>query len=296
MSRASARGRAPLARERPVGGRAQPRRAEPRPGRGPYYVEALGRGLGLLDCFVAGPAQLTLAELSERVGLTKGTTFRLLRTLEEAGYVRQDPLTKRYLLSLKMLDLQDASLTALEYPQVALPYLEELNLALGESVNMAVLDGTNVRYVARVASKRIMSVNLHVGSLLPAHATSMGKVLLAALGHDRVRELYAAQPLEPFTHRTIDSIGRLLEELDAVAARGYAVADEELELGLRSAAAPVRVANGRVVAAVNVSTATARISRERLVDELVPALLTTVAALSARLGWRGRVAPEPAGG
>jgi IclR family pca regulon transcriptional regulator len=258
------------------------------PARGPYYVEALGRGLALLDCFVDGPAQLTLADLSERVGLTKGTTFRLLRTLEEAGYVRQDPLTKRYLLSLKMLDLQDASLTALEYPQAAQPYLEELNLALGESVNMAVLDGTSVRYVARVASKRIMSVNLHVGSVLPAHATSMGKVLLGALGPSRVRELYAGRTLEPYTPRTITSLERLVEELALVAERGYAIADEELEPGLRSAAAPVRVASGRVVAAVNVSTATARVTCERLRDELVPPLLRTAEAVSARLGLRGR--------
>jgi IclR family pca regulon transcriptional regulator len=260
-----------------------PAGAEPR---GRYYVEALGRGLALLDCFVRGPAQLTLAELSEWVGLSKGTTFRLLRTLEEAGYLRQDPLTKRYRLSLKMLDFQDASLAALEYPLVAQSYLEELNAALGESVNMAVLEGTQVRYVARVAARRIMSVNLHVGSVLPAHATSMGKVLLAALGPGRVRALYAGHPLERYTARTLASVDDLLAELAAVEARGYALADEELEPGLRSAAAPVRGPNGRVAAAVNVSTATARVSQEQLLAEFVPALLRTTDAISTRLGFR----------
>jgi IclR family pca regulon transcriptional regulator len=258
--------------------------------RGRYYVEALGRGLALLDCFVRGPAQLTLAELSESVGLTKGTTFRLLRTLEEAGYLRQDPITKRYQLSLKLLDFLDPSLAALEYPLIAQPYLEELNQALGESVNMAVLEGTQVRYVARVAAKRIMSVNLHVGSTLPAHATSMGKVLLAALGSERVRALYAARPLDRHTPRTISSVDELLAELGAVDWRGYALADEELEPGLRSAAAPVRGPNGRVVAAVNVSTATARVTREQLLEQFLPALLRTAAAISARLGFRERAA------
>jgi IclR family pca regulon transcriptional regulator len=256
--------------------------------RGRYYVEALGRGLALLDCFVAGPPQLTLAQLSERVGLTKGTTFRLLRTLEEAGYVRQDPVSKRYGLSLKMLDLQDASLSALEYPQLALPYLEELNATLGESVNMAALEGTQVRYVARVAARRIMSVNLHVGSTLPAHATSMGKILLAGLGAARVRELYGEGPLDRYTPTTTTSVDALLKEVAEVERRGYAIADEELESGLRSAAAPVRAASGRVVAAVNVSTATGTVKREQLITELVPALIRTAAAISARLGYRAR--------
>ncbi len=265
---------------------AEPVAGDSRQERGRYYVEALGRGLSLLDCFAAGPAQLTLAELSDRVELNKGTTFRLLRTLEEAGYVRQDPATKRYQLSLRMLDLQGASLAALEYPQAAQPYLEELHQTLGESVSMAVLEGKRIRYVARVASKRIMSVNLQVGTTLPAHATSMGKVLLATLGADRVRQLYAGDALEQLTPRTITDVEVLVEELAAVERQGYAVADEELEWGLRSAAAPVRGSRCQVVAALNVSTATSRVSREQLHANILPALLRTAATISARLGCR----------
>jgi IclR family pca regulon transcriptional regulator len=133
-----------------------------------------------------------------------------------------------------------------------------------------------------------MSVNLHVGSTLPAHATSMGKVLLAALGSERVRALYADRRLERHTPRTIGSVDDLLAELGAVDWRGWALAEEELEPGLRSAAAPVRGPNGRVVAAVNVSTATARVTREELVEQFVPALLRTTAAISLRLGFRER--------
>lgn len=244
-----------------------------------------------------GPSQQTLRELSERVGISKNTTFRLLRTLEEAGYVRQDLVTKRYQLSLKVLDLEDASLRALGYPEEAQPYLEELNDALGESVNLAVLEGDRVRYVARVASKRIMMVNLHVGATLPAHATSLGKVLLASLPLARLREIYSGHPLEAFTAHTITSIDRLLRELATVRDQGYAVNEEELEIGLRSVAAPVHDRLGNVIAAVNVSTAVVRVSRKSLVEEILPQLLHTTAAISARLGYRPAAAaslPAPA--
>lgn len=255
--------------------------------RGRYFVEALGRGLSVLDCFTEGPAQLTLTELSSRLGISKNTTFRLLRTLEEAGYVIQDQVTRHYHLSLKVLDLQAASLAALGYTQEAQPLLKELNAALGESVNLAVLEGTEIRYVARVAAKRIMSVDLRVGSRLPAHATSMGKVLLASLEEQKVRDLYATHPLTAYTPQTITSIDGLLEELALVRRQGFALADQELEVGLRSIAAPVRRGHGDIVAALNVSTATVRTSREQLLGDFLPQLLRTAEAISRRLGFRG---------
>jgi IclR family pca regulon transcriptional regulator len=276
----------PRARSPKPTGRSKAVQAPETPTRGRYYIEALGRGLTLLDCFVDGPAQLTLAELSGRVGLSKGTTFRLLRTLEEAGYVRQEAQTKRYLLSLKMLDLQEASLAALEYPVLAEPYLEELNQVLGESVSMAVLEGTRIRYVARVASKSLISVYLHVGSVLPAHATSMGKVLLAALGEHAVRTLYGGKALQAYTRQTITSLERLRKELAVVTRQGFAITDGELELGLRSVAAPVFSSKGHVVAAINASASTGRVSKEKLLSAFVPPLLRTAAAISTRLGFR----------
>lgn len=261
--------------------------------RGRYYIEALGRGLSLLDCFVDGPAQLALAELSDRVRINRATTFRLLRTLEEAGYIRQEPQTKCYQLSLKMLDLQEASLAALEYPFVAQPYLEELNRLLGESVSMGVLDGTQVRYLARVASQSIMSVNLHVGSTLPAHATSMGKVLLAAMEVEKVQALYAGQPLQAFTPKTITLLKDLVRELAIVRSDGFATTNGELETGLRSASAPIYGRRGQVVAAINVSASTARVTSERLNNDFVPPLLRTAATISMRLGFQGNRPARP---
>src|SRR5919198_4538627 len=146
--------------------------------RGRYYVEALGRGLALLDCFIDQPGPHSLIELSRRVGLGMPTTLRLIRTLEEAGYVRQDPDTKRYRLSWKMLQLQDVTSSILDYADVARPHLEELAAALGESTGMAVLDGPAVPHAIPVSSNRIVSANIPPGALFPPHATAMGKVLL----------------------------------------------------------------------------------------------------------------------
>lgn len=253
---------------------------------GRYYVEALGRGLSILDCFVDGHAHLSLAEISARAGFQKGTTFRLLRTLEEAGYVRQDSVTKQYHLSFKVLDLQRAALEALDLPKHAQPLLEELNQVLHESVSIAVLEGTRIRYIARVPSRRIMSINLQVGSTLPAHATSMGKVLLAHEPPAAIADLYPGAALETFTPRTIGTVAALVAELEAVRTQGFALTDEELEFGLRSAAAPIYDHTGSVVAAINVSAASARIPMRQLRADFLPQLVSTAAMISRRLGYQ----------
>lgn len=255
--------------------------------RGRYFVEALGCGLALLDLFIRSPARLSLGEMSEAVGANRVKTFRLLRTLQESGYITQEAATKKYSLSLKMLDLQEASLVACEVPVIARPFLEELSSIVHESVSMGLLEDKRVRYVVRVASKSLVSINLRVGSLLPAHATAMGKVLLAALSASQVEALYPAnQPLEVFTSRTIRTRLQLQNALNTVARTGYALNDEELEEGLRSAAAPVRNNRGEIVAAINVSTAKAQVSRERLRRAIVPPLMRTSHAISHALGYR----------
>jgi IclR family pca regulon transcriptional regulator len=258
-----------------------------------YHVTALDRGLAILDCFVQGPPDLMLIEIAARVGLTKATAFRLVQTLQDCGYVQQDPITKRYSLSLKVLDLQTAGLMALRFPQVAQPLLEELSLQLHESSSMCILDGPWIRYVARAAAPRIISDSLQVGSRLPANPTSMGKVLLAARGEAWVRELYAHEPLVARTPRTITNLDDLLRALDEVARQGYALANEELEIGYRSISAPVFDRGGKVVAAINVSTATGRVSMAQLLDEMLPRLVETAGRISRLLGWTGALHLPP---
>src|SRR5216683_377428 len=193
--------------------------------RGRYYVEALGRGLALLDCFIADPGPHSLIELSRRVRLGLPTTLRLIRTLEEAGYVRQATDTKRYRLSWKMLQLQDVTSSILDYADLARPHLEELAAIVGETTGMAILDGTEVRLAIRVSSTRIISANLPPGSVFPAHATAMGKVLLAGLDSPIVSELAVQRPFERFTPTTVTAVDELLAHLRDVAELGYAVSN-----------------------------------------------------------------------
>jgi IclR family pca regulon transcriptional regulator len=259
-------------------------RAQPR---GRYYVEALGRGLALLDCFIDQPGAHSLIGLSRLVGLGMPTTLRLVRTLEEAGYVRQDPDTRRYKLSWKMLQLQDITTSIMDCADVARPHLEDLAATLGEDTGMAVIDELEVRHAMRVSSSRIISANVRLGSLYPPHATAMGKVLLADLDPAVVRELALRRPFERFTPTTVTSVDTLLNELRVVADQGYAVSNEEWEPGLRSIAAPVHARAGRVVAAVCVIVVRPTVTTRHMEREFLPPLRETTAAISAELGYRG---------
>jgi IclR family pca regulon transcriptional regulator len=256
------------------------------PPRGRYFVEALGRGLALLDCFIDQPGPHSLIELSRRVGLGMPTTLRLIRTLEESGYVRQDPETKRYRLSWKMLQLHDVTTSILDYADVARPHLQDLAAALGEDTGMAVLDGTDVRHAIRVSSSRMISANVRPGSLFPPHATAMGKVLMAGLDPHVVRELAAGKSLRRYTPTTITSIEALLNELRAVAHQGYALSNEEWEAGLRSLAAPVFARDGHVVAAVCVIVVRPGLSTRTMERDFLPQLREATEAISAELGYR----------
>jgi IclR family transcriptional regulator, pca regulon regulatory protein len=255
--------------------------------RGRYFVEALGRGLALLDCFIADPGPHSLIELSRQVGLGMPTTLRLIRTLEEAGYVRQDAATKRYRLSWKMLQLQDVTTSLLDYADLARPHLQDLSATLGEATGMAVLDGTEVRHAIRVSSNRIISANIPPGALFPPHATAMGKVLLAELDPDVVRELARREPFEQFTSTTVTDPDRLLQQLARVGRQGYAVSDAEWEPGLRSLAAPVRTRDGRVAAAVCALSVRSGMTTRTMERDYLPALLRTAAAISNELGYGG---------
>jgi IclR family pca regulon transcriptional regulator len=252
--------------------------------RGRYYVEALGRGLAVLDCFISDPGPHALVELSRQVGLGMPTTLRLIRTLEEAGYIRQDASTKRYRLSWKMLTLQDLTTSIVDYADLARPHLQDLAAEIGEATGMAVLDGTEVRHAIRVSSNRIISANVPMGALFPAHATAMGKVLLANLDVGLVRAIAERHPFVRYTETTVSGIDELLEQLPQVARQGYAVSDAEWESGLRSVAAPVRSRDGRVVAAVCAVSVQPSVTVGSMERDYLPAVLRTATAVSQALG------------
>ena len=240
---------------------------------GDEFVQALARGLEVITSFDAEHATMTLSDVSKRTGLSRATCRRLLLTLVELGYVRTDG--KAFALTPQVLKLGTAYLAGLELPQVAQPHLEKLSAELGESTSAAVLDGSEIVYVARVSTRRLMTVGITVGTRFPAYATSMGRVLLAAEDSPEIPDVLPA-----LTEFTITDADKLRAELARVREQGYAVVTQELELGLRSIAVPVVTADGRIPAAVNVS-----LPMNSPVDPLdrLPALQATAAGIAADL-------------
>ena len=242
------------------------------------HVRSLERGLAVIRAFDAEHPSQSLSDVARRTGLTRAAARRFLLTLAELGYVRTDG--KLFALTPRVLELGFAYLSSLSLSEIAAPHLEALVREVRESASVSVLDGAEVVYVARVPTSRIMTVAITIGTRLPAFATSMGRVLLAALPADERERRLAALPTHPLTERTITDPADLARELGAVREAGYCVVDQELELGLRSISVPVRDRSGEVVAAANVST---RAGSRDVVREVLPALRACADAISADL-------------
>lgn len=241
--------------------------------RGREFVGSLERGLRVLQTLGDAPEGLTLTEVAARIGLTRATARRFLLTLLELGFVRQE--RRLFILTPKVLSLGVSYLSKRPIWQNAEPVMQELSRRVNESCSAAVLDGSEVVYVARVAGKRIMSVNITIGTRLPALATSMGRVLLSNLSPTALHAFMGKARIERFTEYTITDRDALFAEIDKARTRGYSIIDQELELGLRSIAVPLRDRAGRAFAGLNVSTQTARVSRESLVQEFLPMMRET---------------------
>jgi IclR family transcriptional regulator, pca regulon regulatory protein len=257
--------------------------------REPRYSQSLERGLAILGCFTPARPVLGIADIADDLGMSRSTTHRYVITLVALGYLEQGA-SRKYRLGLRVTDLGMSALNSTGLREHAHPYLEELRQRTSYTTNLGVLDGTEVLYVDRVRSFRrgqsAIDLDLHPGSRLPAYNTAMGKLLLANLPEAQQRELIAQIKLTKSGPNTISSKKALREELDEVAAAGFAVDDEELTAGLYAIAAPVRNEAREVVAAVNLAAHSSMISLEEMVDALGPHLVSTADRISARLGYR----------
>jgi IclR family pca regulon transcriptional regulator len=252
------------------------------------FVQSLGRGLAVIRAFDADRPQMSLSEVARATQLPRAAARRFLHTLVALGYMTTDG--RLFALRPRILELGYAYLSSLTLPEVATPHLKDLVSQVQESSSVSVLDGEEVVYVARVPTRRIMTVAISVGTRFPAYATSMGRVLLAGHDDDWLAGYLASARLHPLTPRTITSPKALMEELRRIRAQGWALVDEELEEGLRAIAAPLRDGEGRVVAAVNLSAQAQRWAPERICAELLPPLLRTTARIEEDLGG---VQPAP---
>ena len=237
----------------------------------PNFMTSLARGLSVIRAFTGSNPQLTIAEVAKISGLPRAAARRCLHTLDQLGYVGSDG--RRFSLRPKILALGYAFMSSTPLAATLQPVLERVSEKVHESSSAAALDEDEIVYIARAATKRIMSVTLNVGSRLPAYCTSMGRVLLAHLPRPEVDDFLGRARLKSFTERTLTSRDGLRRVLDQVRERGYALVDQELEIGLRSIAVPVRGVTGAVVAAMNVSTQAARVSRREMEGRFLPALL-----------------------
>ncbi|MCE7483701.1 IclR family transcriptional regulator C-terminal domain-containing protein [Microbacterium profundi] len=245
------------------------------------FVQSLARGLTVIRAFDGEPAELSLAEVARRADIPRAAARRFLRTLEQLGYVRATA-DARFLLTPRVLELGYGYLSSLSLPEIVQPHLDALSHQIGESVSVAVLDGDEIVYVARAAARRIMSVRITIGTRLPAFATSMGRVLLAALPESDAAAVLDESKLIAYTPRTRADRAAVIAEVETVREQGWAMVDGELEEGLRSIAVPLHGRRG-VTAALNVSTSTVRGSADETRRDLLPALRETAVAIEQEL-------------
>lgn len=248
---------------------------------GPDFVESLARGFDVVRAFAPGTPDLSLSQVAERTGLSRPTARRMLLTLVHLGYARERD--GRFSLTPRVLDLGLTYVQAHGLWDLARPHLEGLVAQTGESSSIAQLDGSDIVYVARVAVPKLIALAVSIGTRFPAPSTSMGKVLLADLDPDELEAALDEPSRSGIAVRydpPREELGSMLAEARA---RGWVVTDEHLAGGVRSAAAPVRNGQGRIVAAMNVTVHAAETSLETLVEDYLPRLLRTAGDLSADL-------------
>lgn len=250
-----------------------------------YSSSSLMRGLEILRLFRPEQPTLSLVEIANQLGVSRTTPFRLLFTLQHMGYIRQNESTKRYELTPKVLELGFSYLNTLQITEVARPYLERLRNETGGSAHIGILDETSVVYVACETARGITRFAVAVGSRLPAHATAIGKTLLAFQPKEQWQELLLISDLHSYTKDTKTMIASLLKELEAVRAQGYSISSGEFEAGVRSVAAPIFHESGELVAAISVAAPESILPLDYVTSFVLPAILEAADELSAFYGY-----------
>ena len=245
------------------------------------FVQSLDRGLDVIRALSAPGPGRTVSDVAHDTGLSRASARRFLLTLERIGYVRS--ADRRFALTPRVLELGHAFLSSLTLPEIAQPHLRELVEQVHESSSVSVLDGSEIVYVAREPTQRIMTVAISVGTRFPAHATSMGRVLLGGLGTAELDTFLRGLEPRSLTRATVTDKRSLRREIERVRRQGWALVDQELEEGLRSIAVPLRDPAGRVLAAINLSTHASRRTPTAIRRELLPPLLGAAACIERDL-------------
>lgn len=252
-----------------------------------YFVKSVEKAFDVLLAFTPDSPQLTVSQVAARADMTRASARRFLLTLADLGYLRAEGA--HFELTARSLDVGRSFLANLSLPAVAEPHLKSLAARLNETTSLCILDGADVVYVVCVPSPRLLSVSISVGTRFPAWATSMGRVLLAALPDPELKSHLESVELHRFTEHSVGSLEQLRAEVEAARAKGWSMVSEELEEGLRGVAVPVRRGN-EVVAAVNVSLQTHRASADDLEKTVIPRLQETARQIAVDYGGHAAAA------
>jgi IclR family transcriptional regulator, pca regulon regulatory protein len=248
------------------------------------FVQSFARGLAVIRAFGPKSAEMTLTEVAQRTGLTRAGARRILLTLQHLGYVAADE--RKFYLTPRILDLGYSYLSSMKLWDFAEPAMEELVEKVHESCSVSVLDGTEIVYVLRVPTRKIMTINLSIGSRLPAFCTSMGRVLLGDLDETALDAILSRSELKPFTKRTITNPARLKKIIAENHNKGWTLIDQELEEGLCSIAVPLIDSSGRTIAAMNIGGNVTRTSESDLVKKVLPELQAAANKINTALRMR----------
>jgi IclR family pca regulon transcriptional regulator len=248
------------------------------------FVRSVERAFSIVRAFGRDSPSLTLSQVAQRTGLTRASARRFLMTLESLGYIGSED--RQFFLRARILDLGFAYLSSVPVFDIVETHMESLVQQVQESSSASVLDGTDVIYILRVPTKRIMSVQIEVGTRLPAYATSMGRVLLAALSPEQLDNYFRQVTMEQLTPMTVTNQHGLSLALEQVREQGWCLLDQELEVGVRSVAVPLSDSAGHVFAAMNISTNATRVPSERLLGDYLPLLRNAAEAIDEEIRAR----------
>ncbi|PJJ87284.1 IclR family transcriptional regulator [Brevirhabdus pacifica] len=241
------------------------------------YIASLAKGLKVIEAFGADTPRLSIAEAAAASGFDRATARRVLLTLHREGYADYDG--KFFTLTPRILRLGIATLASMPLSRMVQPWLDQLTEQIGQSCSVAILDLREIVYIARAAQTRVMSIGLMPGSRLPAHCTSLGRVLLAALPRDEAQSIIETSDLAPRTRFSLTEPGEVMARIAKAGEDGFAIIDQEVELGLRSVAVPLFDRHGKVVAALNTGLAASQMEVPEMVSQLLPALLRVQSGL-----------------
>jgi len=247
-------------------------------------MSTIGKAMYILDLLLKRYDEIGLSEFARLLDLNIATTHRILHTLVQRGYLNQKQKRQKYCLSTKFLQYSNVITRRMKIRDIASPVLDALSKMVGESANIAILDNHEAVYIEHIDTNKSLRIFTQIGNRVPLYCTGMGKVFLAHMGDDELQQVLKGDELRPQTANTITDVKLLKQELEQVKQEGVAIDNEEMEIGVKCLAAPVKNSSGKVMAALSISGPSARLSPKR-VSEIKPLLISCALEVSRALGY-----------